>query len=89
MGRITLSISEDLEQFIDGALARGRFGSAQELVLEAVTRMKETEVSEQQLDEIRRKIDEGYDQAVRGELVDSSSVRGRLAEMSAAKRSAR
>ena len=45
MGRLNLSISVDLKRYIDRAVARGQFESPQGLVVEAVTRMKEREVS--------------------------------------------
>ena len=61
------------------AVATGRFESPEALVVEAIRRMEGMEVPNQQLAEIRSKIDEGYAQALRGELVNASRVREQLA----------
>ena len=82
MSRLEVSIPEELEPYIDRAVTTGRFESTEALVVEAIRRMAGMEVSNQQLAEIRSKIDEGYAQAMRGELVEASRVREQLVQRS-------
>jgi antitoxin ParD1/3/4 len=77
MARTTLNISltPELEEFVDSRVSSGRYQSASEVVRQGLRLLQEQEMTrEAQLDRLRSQIDLGLDQARRGELLDGEAV---------------
>lgn len=75
--RVTLnvSLSPELERFVVSKVESGRYQSASEVVREGLRLLEERETSRQAaLEEVRRKIAVGLEQAERGELVDGEEA---------------
>jgi len=60
------SFPPDLEEFVQQALASGRYRSADEVVYDALRLLREREM---RLEELRRDIQVGWDQVDRGEVI--------------------
>lgn len=72
---LNISLTPELEQFIATRVASGRYQSASEVVREGLRLLEERELARQAaLDEVRRKIAVGLEQAKRGELLDGEEV---------------
>ena len=79
--RITLNISltPELDRFINARVASGRYQSASEVVREGLRLLEEREEHRQTaLQELRQLIAVGLEEAKRGELLDGEQV---MAEM--------
>lgn len=61
---MTISLTPDLQQYVDNQVRDGRFASADAAVAEAVRMMKERE---EKLAWLRREVQKGVDQLDRGE----------------------
>jgi antitoxin ParD1/3/4 len=75
--RVTLNVSltPELEKFVESRVESGRYLSASEVVREGLRLLEKRESSRQAaLDEVRRKIVVGLEQAERGELFDGEEV---------------
>jgi antitoxin ParD1/3/4 len=72
---MNVSLTPELEAFIDARVASGRYQSASEVV-RAGLRLLEAEEREREaaLGEVRQKIAVGLEQARRGELLDGETV---------------
>lgn len=77
-----ISLTPRLEKYVAQKVASGRYQSASEVVREAIRIMEQHERS---LDDMRRKIAVGLDQARRGELLDGEAVFHELEERLATK----
>jgi len=75
-----IRLRPELESLIKQDVERGPYQSVDEFVEHAVSMLHEREAwLAQNRSEIARKIEEGYAAAERGELIESSEVRARLA----------
>jgi antitoxin ParD1/3/4 len=72
---MNVSLTPELEAFVDSRVASGRYQSASEVV-RAALRLLETEEQERDtaLAEVRQKIQLGLDQIQRGEVFDGEAV---------------
>ena len=72
---LNVSLTPELEKFVESKVASGRYRSAGDVVREGLRLLEEREVSRQgALDEVRRKIALGLEQAKRGKLFDGEEV---------------
>jgi antitoxin ParD1/3/4 len=76
---MTINLTADMERIIAEQLATGRYGSVEEVLRESLRLLEEHEEwIEAEKPAIRRKIAEGMEQALRGELFDGEQVFRRL-----------
>lgn len=74
-----LDITAELEQLVQSKVKSGQYGSASEGVQDALRLPQQRdEVFVLRQEEVRQKIDEGWDAARRGELVDGDEVFDRI-----------
>ena len=72
---MNVHLTPELEQMVQEKVKSGRYNSASEVVREALRLMEQRdEVVELQKDEMRRKIQEGWDALQRGEKLDGEAV---------------
>jgi antitoxin ParD1/3/4 len=72
---MNVSLTPELEKLIHGKVESGLYLSASEVVREALRLLEERDrIREMRLDELRREIKLGIDQADRGELLDGPEV---------------
>lgn len=70
-----MSLTPELDKFVEAQLATGRYQSASEVFREGLRLLQEREEQRQAaLDEVRKKIREGLDAAKRGELFDGEDA---------------
>jgi len=69
MGTTSFSLGEHWEVFIKNEIASGRYGSASEVIRDALRTLEERRTK---LEALRAHLTEGADQAARGEYVDQS-----------------
>jgi antitoxin ParD1/3/4 len=79
MATTSLSLGEHWEVFIKNEIASGRYGSASEVVRDALRHMEERN---NKLAVLRAHLTEGAQQAARGEFVDEFSMENLLADLS-------
>ena len=84
---MNVSLTNELEQFVNAKVASGLYTSASEVVREGLRLLRERdERTAAELDEVRRKVADGMDQLRRGKTVDPSQLRTELRERSRARR---
>ena len=72
---MNVSLTPELEQFVQSRVASGRFQTASEVVREGLRMLEERELwRETALKELRAKIRRAVEQADRGELLDGDAV---------------
>ena len=71
---MTVTLSPELERFIERQISSGRYGSSEEVIREALRLLEERNSRESAQNEVRRKIAVGLEQARRGELLDGEEV---------------
>jgi antitoxin ParD1/3/4 len=89
MARCTLnvSITPELERFVEDRVASGRYQTASEVVREGLRLLEERETARQEaLEELRKHIAIGVEQADRGEFIDGDEVFEELKRLSAQRR---
>jgi antitoxin ParD1/3/4 len=70
-----VSLTPELDKFVEAQLATGRYQSASEVFREGLRLLQEREERRKAaLDEVRKKIREGLDAAKRGDLFDGEEV---------------
>ena len=84
---MNVSLTPELEQFVQSRVASGRFQTASEVVREGLRLLEERELSrETALKELRAKIRRAVEQADRGELLDGDAVFEEIRKLSARRR---
>ncbi len=78
MATTSLSLGKHWETFIKNEIASGRYGSASEVVRDALRGMEERKTK---LEALRAHLAEGAAQAERGEFVDDFSIDGIIDEL--------
>jgi len=78
MATTSLSLGEHWEVFIRNEVASGRYGSASEVVRDALRDMEERKTK---LAALRAHLDEGAQQAHRGEFVENYSLNSLISEL--------
>lgn len=71
MATTSLSLGEHWEMFIKNEIASGRYGTASEVIRDALRDMEE---KKSKLEALRRHLGEGAAQAKNGEFVDNYSI---------------
>lgn len=70
-----VSLTPELDKFVEAQLASGRYQSASEVFREGLRLLQEREAERKAaLAEVRKKVREGLDSAKRGELFDGEEV---------------
>lgn len=87
---LNVHLTPELEQLIQSKVKSGRYNSASEVVREALRLLEQRdEVFTLRKEEIRKQIEEGWQSAKRGEIVDGAEVFDRIdAELEAVEQSA-
>jgi len=84
---MNVSLTPELEQFVQSRLASGRYQTASEVVREGLRLLEEREEArETAMNEIRAKIRRGIEQADQGKLLDGDTVFEEIGQMSARRR---
>ncbi|HXN47989.1 MAG TPA: type II toxin-antitoxin system ParD family antitoxin [Bryobacteraceae bacterium] len=84
---MNVSLTPELEQFVQSRVASGRFQTASEVVREGLRLLEERELArEMALKELRAKIRRAVEQADRGDLLDGDSVFEEIRHLSASRR---
>jgi antitoxin ParD1/3/4 len=78
MANTSLSLGKHWESFIKNEVSSGRYGSASEVVRDA---LRGLEARKSKLDALREHLMQGADQAARGEFVDDYSIGSILSEL--------
>lgn len=84
---MNVSLTPELEQFVQSRVESGRYQTASEVIREGLRLLEEREqVRELALKELRAKIRRGVEQADRGELLDGDAVFESIRQLSARRR---
>lgn len=82
-----IALSPQLDRFIQRRIDSGRYQSASEVVRDALRLLEQREEERKAvLKDIRRKIDVGYGEAMRGEVIDANDVFAEIKKKSKAAR---
>ncbi len=84
---MNISLTRELEQFVDGKVASGLYYSASEVIREGLRLLREQdELRQRRLEEVRKKIDRGVEQLDRGEGIPGEVAVKRLRQARAGRR---
>jgi antitoxin ParD1/3/4 len=85
---MNVSLTPELERFVQSRVASGRYQTASEVVREGLRLLEEREQSRETVtQELRARIRRGIEQADRGELLDGDAVFEEIRQLSARRRS--
>ena len=80
---LNISLTPEMERFIADEVSSGRYQSASEVCRDGLRLLREkSELRDAALDEVRKKIAAGLEEARRGQLIDGEEVFRQIAEMS-------
>ncbi len=86
---MNVSLTPELDQFVQSRLASGRYQTASEVIREGLRLLEEREQArDTALEELRAKIRRGVEQADRGELLEGDGVFEEIRQLSARRRAA-
>jgi antitoxin ParD1/3/4 len=78
---MNVSLTDELEAFIQGKVSTGLFQNASEVVRDALRKMKEKdEDRDQQMVWLKAALDQGWTEAQAGKLTGSKEVKARMAQ---------
>jgi antitoxin ParD1/3/4 len=84
---LNVSLTPELEQFVQSRVKSGRYQTASEVIREGLRLLEEREQArEAAVEELRAKIRHGAEQADRGELIDGDAVFEEIRQLSARRR---
>jgi antitoxin ParD1/3/4 len=84
---LNVSLTPELEQFVQSRVASGLYQTASEVIREGLRLLEERERARDiALEELRAKIRRGAEQADRGELLDGEAVFEEIRQLSARRR---
>lgn len=84
---LNVSLTPELEQFVQSRVASGLYQTASEVIREGLRLLEERErARDVALEELRAKIRRGAEQADRGELLDGEAVFEEIRQLSARRR---
>jgi antitoxin ParD1/3/4 len=84
---LDISLTPELEQFVESRVASGRYQTPSEVVREGLRLLAEQEQArESAVQDLRAKIRRGIEQADRGEFLDGDAVFEEIRQMSAQRR---
>ena len=84
---LNVSLTPELEQFVESRVASGRYQTASEVIREGLRLLEEREQTrEAALEELRAQLRRGVEQADRGELLDGDAVFEEIRQLSARRR---
>ena len=82
-----ISLTPELDQFIDSRVESGLYESASEVVREGLRMLRHREeLRQKQLERVRAKIEKGWQESERGEVVSAVEVREHFERRSAQRR---
>lgn len=82
-----ISLTPELDQFIDSRVESGLYESASEVVREGLRMLRHREeLQQKQLERVRAKIEKGWKESERGEVVSDVEVREHFERRSAQRR---
>ena len=84
---LNVSLTPELEQFVESRVASGRYQTASEVIREGLRLLHEREDARQAaLDELRAQVRRGIEQADRGELLDGDAVLEEIRQLTTRRR---
>ena len=84
---LNVSLTPELEQFVESRVASGRYQTASEVIREGLRLLEEREQARQAaLDELRAQLRRGIEQADRGELLDGDAVLEEIRQLTTRRR---
>ena len=87
---VNISITPELDAFLQSRVASGRYQTTSEVVREALRLLERQEQEwEQDFQQLKAKLQRGADQAARGELLDGDEVFEELRKLIEERRTAR
>lgn len=91
MDIVNLSLPPELEEFVSGAVASGKYSTEGDLLREALLLLRDRErVREARLQDLRQELQIGLDESARGESepFDVEKIKGEVLQQLAARRAA-
>ena len=81
---LNVSLTPELEQFVESRVASGRYQTASEVIREGLRLLEERDQARQAaLEELRAQLRRGVEQADRGEVLDGDAVLKEIRQLSA------